>query len=324
MAQQALLTACSYHHPRTQRLMRAYRIGSVKLPWVNFVPPLHGGAYRKYGDDALDISLPEDDLSDQSSETAVCSSSSTSLTANSSEIESPEQLVTRKAVRDRAPLSGDSSLGHGHDDDLLTGPPWTHLSKAAYTAMLEQKEVHRATQAYPSLDLDTQQNISREYRALHERIKDDGYYSCRYSEYGKDAIRWAFLFSLFVAFFSARWYLISAVFLGMFWVRPSTNQVALVDAFQQQIMFAAHDAGHRGITGYFVTDTLIGAFIADFCCGLSIGWWKSSHNVHHLVTNMPASLTPPSALSADPSRSMTPTSRTFPSSPRRHLTSRTS
>lgn len=34
-------------------------------------------------------------------------------------------------------------------------------------------------------------------------------------------------------------------------------------------------------------DTLIGAFIADFCCGLSIGWWKSSHNVHHLVTNMP-------------------------------------
>lgn len=52
-------------------------------------------------------------------------------------------------------------------------------------------------------------------------------------------------------------------------------------------MFTAHDAGHRGITGNFVYDTLIGAFIADFCCGLSIGWWKASHNVHHLVTNMP-------------------------------------
>lgn len=56
---------------------------------------------------------------------------------------------------------------------------------------------------------------------------------------------------------------------------------------QQQIMFTAHDAGHRGITGNFIVDTLIGAFIADFCCGLSIGWWKSSHNVHHLITNMP-------------------------------------
>lgn len=52
-------------------------------------------------------------------------------------------------------------------------------------------------------------------------------------------------------------------------------------------MFTAHDAAHCGITANFVTDTLIGAFIADFCCGLSIGWWKSSHNVHHLVTNDP-------------------------------------
>lgn len=52
-------------------------------------------------------------------------------------------------------------------------------------------------------------------------------------------------------------------------------------------MFVAHDAGHRGITGDFVYDTLIAAFVADFSSGLSIGWWKSSHNVHHLVTNMP-------------------------------------
>ncbi|RKL09650.1 Delta 8-(E)-sphingolipid desaturase [Fusarium oxysporum] len=49
----------------------------------------------------------------------------------------------------------------------------------------------------------------------------------------------------------------------------------------------AHDAGHLAITSNFVVDTLIGMFIADFCCGLSIGWWKSSHNVHHLVTNQP-------------------------------------
>lgn len=53
-------------------------------------------------------------------------------------------------------------------------------------------------------------------------------------------------------------------------------------------MFTAHDAGHRGITHHFVTDSLIAIFIADLCCGLSMGWWKSSHNVHHLVTNDPA------------------------------------
>jgi len=52
-------------------------------------------------------------------------------------------------------------------------------------------------------------------------------------------------------------------------------------------MFTAHDAGHRGITHNFVADNLIGLFIADFCCGLSLGWWKSSHNVHHIITNHP-------------------------------------
>jgi sphingolipid 8-(E)-desaturase len=192
--------------------MRAYRIGTVSLPWVNFVPPLHGGVYRKYGDDALHLAVPEDDLSDQNSETAVCSSSSTALTRISSEQDSPSQLLARKAA------PGPPSVLADHGNEPAPRPPWTHLSKAAYTAMLEQKEVHEATQAYPSLDLETQQSISREYRALHERIKDEGYYQCRYSEYGKDSIRWAVLFGLFVCFFSAKWYLTSAVFLGMFWV----------------------------------------------------------------------------------------------------------
>ncbi len=54
-------------------------------------------------------------------------------------------------------------------------------------------------------------------------------------------------------------------------------------------MFTAHDAGHRGITHNFFVDSLIAMFVADFCCGLSIGWWKSSHNVHHLITNHPVS-----------------------------------
>lgn len=72
----------------------------------------------------------------------------------------------------------------------------------------------------------------------------------------------------------------------------STLILALTILPQHQIMFAAHDAGHRGITHNFVADNLIGLFIADFCCGLSIGWWKSSHNVHHLITNHP--VCPPS------------------------------
>lgn len=85
-------------------------------------------------------------------------------------------------------------------------------------------------------------------------------------------IRYAGLFALFILTLRQGWYFVSACFLGLFW---------------HQIMFTAHDAGHRGITRNITIDTMIGIFIADLCCGLSIGWWKSSHNVHHLLTNAP-------------------------------------
>jgi delta8-fatty-acid desaturase len=64
----------------------------------------------------------------------------------------------------------------------------------------------------------------------------------------------------------------SAIFLAMFW---------------HQISFFAHDAGHNSITHNLQFDNGIGIFLADFLGGLSIGWWKKSHYVHHIVTNHP-------------------------------------
>ncbi|CAK7229920.1 hypothetical protein SCUCBS95973_007394 [Sporothrix curviconia] len=133
-----------------------------------------------------------------------------------------------------------------------------------------QYEVERDSLAYPSVDPARQQAIVQRYRAMHQRIQDEGWYECPYGEYAKEMARYTTLFVLFLVALNAGWYISSAVCLGLFW---------------HQIMFTAHDAGHRAITGDFVIDSLIGVFIADVCCGLSIGWWKSSHNVHHLVTN---------------------------------------
>ena len=93
---------------------------------------------------------------------------------------------------------------------------------------------------------------------------------------------------------------------------------------KHQIMFTAHDAAHLSITANFTVDTLIAMFVADFCCGLSIGWWKSSHNVHHLITNMPVRLTPDSDSFINTltnHSNTTPTSKTFPYSPPAPLSS---
>jgi len=68
------------------------------------------------------------------------------------------------------------------------------------------------------------------------------------------------------------WYGTSGLSLGFFW---------------HQLVFTAHDAGHMGITHSFAVDTVIGIVIADFLGGLSLGWWKRNHNVHHIVTNSP-------------------------------------
>ncbi|KAF2626501.1 fatty acid/sphingolipid desaturase [Macroventuria anomochaeta] len=81
-------------------------------------------------------------------------------------------------------------------------------------------------------------------------------YQCRYSEYAVETVRCGLLFGGFVYLLRCEWYVTPSLFLGF-------------------------------ITGDSATDTHIGASIAGLCCGMSISWWKSSHNVHHLVTNMP-------------------------------------
>jgi delta8-fatty-acid desaturase len=51
--------------------------------------------------------------------------------------------------------------------------------------------------------------------------------------------------------------------------------------------FFAHDAGNFGKTHNVVIDTIFGVEVADLGCGLSIRWWKSTHNIHHFVSNHP-------------------------------------
>lgn len=65
-------------------------------------------------------------------------------------------------------------------------------------------------------------------------------------------------------------HLLSACLLGITW---------------QQIAFIGHDAGHNGITHSREKDSLIGLFVGNFLTGISMGWWKRNHNVHHVVTN---------------------------------------
>jgi len=119
-------------------------------------------------------------------------------------------------------------------------------------------------------------SIVRAYRRLHEKLHFLGLFECNYWNYGRECVRYLFLATLAFYFFyraNQSWhYYLSAVFLGAFW---------------HQLTFTAHDAGHLAITHSYRIDSFIGILIGNILGGISIGWWKHHHNIHHIVTNAP-------------------------------------
>ncbi len=240
-------------------MMDKYRIGRIEGPWKNFVPPIQGGIFRTdAADDGIETLLPEVETTDETRPSSHSGS------------RSPSPLFEPPAVRLRqtgaapprpASVSSMSSLDEPNDRDA-----------ASFLDARTRQEIRLDMDKYPDLDGATQRVIVEKYRLLGERVRAEGLYQCNYGAYGWEVARYSLLFGLMLLFLRWKWYALSGVFMGFFW---------------HQLVFTAHDAGHMGITHNFHGDTVIGIIIADFLGGLSLGWWKRSHNVHHIVTNTP-------------------------------------
>lgn len=239
------------HSAQTQAFMQKYVIGRINGRWENFLPPIQGGRFRKLVHvDEETKEIPE----------IESSSSASSSTASSSPLFEPADGLRK---RHRGSLSSTSSISlpdaaeqsnPASMDDITTGQVAADLAK------------------YPDLDHISQDQIVNKYRALDQELRAAGLYDCPYSAYAIECTRYITIFALFLTCRHIGQYALSGLFLGLFW---------------HQLVFTAHDAGHMGITHNFHIDTCIGIFIADFLGGLSIGWWKRNHNVHHIVTNSP-------------------------------------
>ncbi|KAJ5520251.1 Fatty acid/sphingolipid desaturase [Penicillium fimorum] len=237
------------HSEEARQRMTSYQIGRIEGTWINFLPPIQGGKFRAYTDDTC--------LSDEDSTTQESSGSSSQ---EGSTPPSPifDAIDSKSTIRQRKP----------------TGATLTDQApvKPAFLDARTREEIIFDTAKYPSLDIASQEEIKRKYRALHERIKAEGLYDCNYSCYFIECCRYTLFAGLSYMFLRMGWWATSAFFLGCLW---------------HQLVFTAHDAGHMGITHNFHVDTVIGMLIADYLGGLSLGWWKRSHNVHHIVTNEP-------------------------------------
>ena len=242
--------------------MMKYQIGQVDGRWKNFLPPIQGGTFHKIEETCSDV---EDDPIED-----------TPSSRSSTEPGSPvfDTIDLRQAMNSRSSYSTldfdeSSSISSISNTELpLANPPGKLSHIDAYT----QKAIDLDLAKYPALDPATQDEIVYKYRLLNERLQREGLFKCNYIAYFFEFCRYAFLFSTFLVALRAGWYGTSGLFLGLLW---------------HQLVFTVHDAGHMGITHHFQIDTIIGILIADFIGGLSLGWWKRNHNVHHIVTNSP-------------------------------------
>lgn len=116
--------------------------------------------------------------------------------------------------------------------------------------------------------------IVKDYRAIDDQLRREGYYQTRYSFYVKLYIWLFFLFGLamYLTINSTelKWQLVGAAVLGIFW---------------QQLAFVGHDTGHISISHNRAIDGWIGSTVGNFFGGVSLAWWKRTHNVHHVVPN---------------------------------------
>ncbi|KAE9366333.1 fatty acid/sphingolipid desaturase [Stipitochalara longipes BDJ] len=243
------------HSAETRLKMTRYQIGMIKGSWRNFVPPIQGGTFRK-------LYMEEDEESEFSDESARTSSESTR--AESPVFDSDHLGARRRRgleETDGTSITSMSSVSSSATPDDL-----------AFLDSQTRQEINLDLSKYPALEPEVQNEIIQKYRFLSQRIQAEGLYECNYTAYAWEAARWSFLFTTMLFFLRIGWYCTSGAFLGMFW---------------SQLVFAAHDAGHIAITHNFTIDTLIGMIIAAPIGGLSLGWWKRTHNFHHIVTNSP-------------------------------------
>ncbi|KAL2003266.1 hypothetical protein VTN02DRAFT_4476 [Thermoascus thermophilus] len=238
------------HSKEARQHMLSFQIGRTEGRWTNFLPPIQGGQFRPYNKD-------ED-----------CTEDSDSSSQESSRPSSPifDEADENSGMRRRKSTSTTSSSV----SSIPPGEGQKFEPRPFFLDARTQEEIILDISKYPPLDAARQESIREKYRALDQRIRAEGLYNCNYFCYFIECCRYTLFATLSYFFLRLGWYGTSGFFLGCFW---------------HQLVFSAHDAGHMGITHNFHVDTVIGIIIADFLGGLSLGWWKRNHNVHHIVTN---------------------------------------
>lgn len=109
------------------------------------------------------------------------------------------------------------------------------------------------------------------------QMEQDGHFVTDFGWYWKKAFGLALILG---SAFALLW---AALQTGASWWYYPASALAL-GLFWQQVAFMGHDLGHNSVRGSVAKDWAPGLLVTVLF-GVSVQWWKRSHNVHHVVTN---------------------------------------
>jgi delta8-fatty-acid desaturase len=133
---------------------------------------------------------------------------------------------------------------------------------------------------HPNETVISDSELSKDFLKLAQSLRDKKLFETNLWKYVGEIVKCTILFlmSMYVLFVYAKYndsyltYLLASFLLGACW---------------HQIAFVGHDLGHNSVTQHLTTDHVIAILLANLFGGISIGWWKDTHYVHHTVTNDP-------------------------------------
>lgn len=262
----------AYHAEETVASFTKWRIGKINYPWKNLLPPIQGGYYRSsttpkaqphsegLGNN-LDCDTPK------ASENVSDISLDFDFNDNLYKVGFPAGGISLVVPQGVEVVSAENK-----DKLFPVLPQNVIVDPRELMQEYDNHQTRRDLYNLPALDYTTQNDIRDRYNKLHATIIKRGLYQCNYSDYVRELVKIGSLFLYSFSFLHLGYYLLSAVSIAMAW---------------HQMTFIAHDAGHVSITHNYQIDNIFGMVIADWFGGLSLGWWKRNHNVHHLITNDP-------------------------------------
>lgn len=115
-----------------------------------------------------------------------------------------------------------------------------------------------------------------EFRALAQKLESSSVMQTNPMYYFTLTLRFSILFAavLLCVFFGP----------GSIWISSCLGGI-FMGSFFQQVAFVGHDLGHSSVTHSRKIDTFLGLFVGNMLTGISMGWWKATHNAHHVATN---------------------------------------